>query len=81
MNSNTEDLKCNVPSQKRFEHVGHLLRAATDANPRVTVLTFCGQRYWEDWRQCRVHGSLLPFVRMLYLQVTSCSMIKQLHMW
>ena len=60
--------------------VGHLLRAATDADPRVTVLTVDGIGAYDHVLRSAMLGrlasmpgarSLLPFVRMSYAQPSS----------
>ena len=63
---------CSVPD--RFVHpIGHLLRAATDANPNATILTVDGIGAYDHVLRSAMLGrlaampsarSLLPFVRM-----------------
>ena len=69
-----------LSTRARTDCVGHMLRAASDANPNMTILTVDGVGAYDHVLRSamlgRLHSmpaarSLLPFVRMSYAQPSS----------
>ena len=81
--------QCALSTRAGTDCVGHMLRAAMDADPRVTILTVDVIGAYDHVLRLAVLGrlasmpgarSLLPFVRMSYAQPSSYQ-TKEVHTW